>query len=429
MDLADAGLTEQPFRTHGKPLPIVSYSSHLDALESLREICTLPTGLALLQGPPLSGKSTLIQYFVDTMDHDCAVAVVDANGLNTSSLLQTVLRQFGYELDCNSASELLAMLRVFSMQQAASQEPPLLIVDNTESLDPGVVRTLCELAQFRVQHSSALKMVLLSDRSLESIISAPAMECIAKRVSADIHLHPLTREEAPHYLHAKLRAAGSDVPEYILPSSVCEELWQASGGWPGILDRIALMALARAESLPVSIRQVERPLLPPGTWDNDADRSDLTAGTPPRPPQLYLSHNGNSVQELSFDRSRLLIGRSEHNDLSIASKFVSRHHLLLVRHSGSTFMMDLNSTNGTFVNSIRVSNHILAHDDIITVGHHHIRFRDPQAIKRGSTDRADFADTVIMKTLEDMRILLARENTEILPAATENVPTAGHLSG
>ncbi len=38
MDLADDGLTEQKVRTHGKPLTIVSYSSKLDALESLREI-------------------------------------------------------------------------------------------------------------------------------------------------------------------------------------------------------------------------------------------------------------------------------------------------------------------------------------------------------------------------------------------------------
>jgi len=429
MDLADAGLTEQPFRTQGKPLPIVSYSSHLDALESLREVCALPTGLALLQGPPLSGKSTLIQYFVDTMEQDCAIAVVDGTGLNAPNLLKTVLSKFGYELDCSSASELLAMLRVFALQQAASQEPPLLIVDNTQSLDPCALRALCELAQLRVQYSSALKMVLLGDRSLESIISAPAMECIAKRVSADIHLHPLARDEAPHYLHAKLRAAGSELPEHILPNSVCEELWQASGGWPGIIDRIALLALAQADALPVSIKQIERPLLPLGTWDDHADHSVLTAGITQGPPQLYLSHNGDSVQELSFDRSRLLIGRSEHNDLSIKSKFVSRHHLLLVRHGGATFMMDLNSTNGTFVNSRRVSNQILAHDDIITVGHHHIRFRDPYAVKRGSNGNTDFSDTVIMKTLEDMRNLLAPENTEILPAATENLPTAGHLSG
>ncbi len=429
MDLADAGLTEQPFRTHGKPLPIVSYSSHLDALESLRDTCALPTGLALLQGPPLSGKSTLIQYFLDTLEHDCAVAVVDADGLSTSNLLENVLRQFGYELECNSENELMAMLRVFALQQAASQEPPLLIIDNTQSLDPSALHALCELAELMVRQTSALKMVLSSDRSLESIISAPAMQRIAKRVTADIHLHPLARDEAPHYLHAKLRAAGSDVPEYILPSSVCEELWQASGGWPGILDRIALLALSRADALPVSIQQIERPSLPPGTWDDDIDCLELMPGTPPGPPQLYLSHNGESVQEFSFDQSRLLIGRSEHNDLSIRSKFISRHHLLLVRHGGSTFMMDLNSTNGTFVNSTRISNHILAHDDVITVGHHHIRFRDPHATKRGLADGKDFADTAIMKTLEDMRKLVAQENTEVLPAVTENLPTAGHVSG
>ena len=42
----------------------------------------------------------------------------------------------------------------------------------------------------------------------------------------------------------------------------------------------------------------------------------------------------------------------------------------------------------------------------------------------GSLDGVEFADTAIMKTLEDMRKLLAQENTELLPAATENLPTA-----
>ena len=37
----------------------------------------------------------------------------------------------------------------------------------------------------------------------------------------------------------------------------------------------------------------------------------------------------------------------------------------------------------------------------------------------------DFADTSIMKTLDDMRKLLARENTELLPAADEDLPNYG----
>ena len=87
--------------------------------------------------------------------------------------------------------------------------------------------------------------------------------------------------------------------------------------------------------------------------------------------------------------------------------------------------MDLNSSNGTFVNSRRVSNHVLMHDDVITIGNHRIKFNDPHATRRGSLDGNEFADTAIMKTLEDMRSLLAQENTEILPTLTENLPTSG----
>jgi pSer/pThr/pTyr-binding forkhead associated (FHA) protein len=85
--------------------------------------------------------------------------------------------------------------------------------------------------------------------------------------------------------------------------------------------------------------------------------------------------------------------------------------------------MDLNSTNGTFVNSRRISNHVLIHDDVVKIGHHTIKFKDPHATKRGTLDGVEFADTAIMKTLDDMRKLLAQENTDILPAAKEDLPT------
>jgi hypothetical protein len=116
MDLAAAGLREQPFRNQGKQEPIVSYASHLEGLEAIRAACKTPTGLALLQGPPLSGKSTLIQHLADTRDDDQECAVVDGTGLNTATLLEATLRQFGYEADFGSDRELLAMIRVFALQ-------------------------------------------------------------------------------------------------------------------------------------------------------------------------------------------------------------------------------------------------------------------------------------------------------------------------
>ena len=204
---------------------------------------------------------------------------------------------------------------------------------------------------------------------------------------------------------------------------VCDELWRASGGWPGIVDRIALLAIARAESLPISSENVERPTVSAGTWTEVADPVEPAEGEPAPPAQLVVSTNGKIVKQAVLDSSRLLVGRSEHNDIAINSPFISRHHALLVRHGSSTFLMDLNSTNGTFVNSRRASNHVLRNDDVISVGHHTIKFIDPYATTRTQLEGDEFADTTIMKTLEDVRSLLARENTALLPEASEDLPT------
>ena len=409
MDLAAAGLSEQPFRTQGTPDSIVSYASHLEALEAIRTACDTPHGLALLQGPPLSGKSTLVRHLVESLDDDQEYAVVDGTGLNNTTLLESVL----------------------AMHHATNYYPPLLVIENTHRLNPSALRALCSLAELRSRREnrliSALRIVLVSDRSLDSIVEAPAMAPIANRVAVNFQMRPMSCDDAKEYLREKLRRAGSRVPEYVFPNSVCVELWDASGGWPGVLDRIAALALSRATSLPVSISTIERPTLPHSDW-NEQSIADLeqAAGVPPEPPRLFVSKDGETLKELTFDQPRLLIGRSEHNDIAIPSRFVSRHHLLLVRHGSTTFMMDLNSSNGTFVNSKRVSNHVLIDNDIITVGNHRIKFCDPSATSRGAVTGTEFTDTAIMKTLDDMRNLLAQENTAMLPIPSENLPTYGN---
>jgi hypothetical protein len=297
-------------------------------------------------------------------------------------------------------------------------------VENAHLLSPSAMLTVSELAAVQTRQNCAIKLFLASDRPLQQFLDAEAYEKVEFRITRDIHVRPLRVDEAAGYLHAKLRAAGSRAPTFILPQSICNELWHASGGWPGVMDRIALLALARADTLPVPPSCVEHPAVAVGTWEAPADESAKVNDTP-EVPILYVSRDGALLQELPLHQPRLLIGRSEHNDLAIDSRFVSRHHLMLVRSGGSTFLMDLNSTNGTFVNSRRVSNHVLMDNDVISLGHYRIKFADAHATHRGSLEGTEFAETAIMKSLDDMRALLARENTDLIPAPTENLPTLG----
>ena len=73
------------------------------------------------------------------------------------------------------------------------------------------------------------------------------------------------------------------------------------------------------------------------------------------------------------------------------------------------------------VNARPVSNHVLLHDDVITVGHHKIKFSDPHATSRVELQAFDFADTATMKTLADMRGRPAEANTVLLPTASEDL--------
>ena len=427
MDLGAAGLLQQPFPKQGELLANALYKSQQDALKVLQDTHASPKGLCLFQGPSLSGKSTVVQQYVDTLPEDIAVAVVDGNKLNTAGLLEAVLRQFGYVLDHGSVTELLAMLRVFSMQQTVSKQPPLLIVENTHELNPGALRALCELAALKVRNSSAMKMVLVSDRSLQPIIETSPMEAIRNRVTHDFHLRPMTNSEACEHLQFKLLVAGCNLPDTIFPKAVCSEIWRASGGWPGILDRVALLTLSRVTKLPATVDLVGSANVPEGTWKGVL-ATDVAAKVEPQadpqadalvdPPIFFVTLDGQVTQEITMDQPRLLIGRSEHNDISLPSKLVSRHHALLIRSGNATFLMDLNSTNGVSVNSERTTSHFLIHDDVISIGNHRIKFIDTSATQRELVDSDQFADTAIMKTLDDMRNLFGQ---------SENLPTAGKL--
>ncbi|MGI9202132.1 MAG: FHA domain-containing protein [Woeseiaceae bacterium] len=427
MDLGAAGLLQQPFPDRGELVANESYASQRLALDAMQAAHSAFNGLCLLQGPPLSGKSTVIRQYVESLPEGSAVAIVDGKHLNTTGLLEAVLRQFGYILDHGSVSELLAMLRVFSMQQTVSQQPPLLIVKHTNELNPSALRALCDLAALKVRQFSAMKMILASDTSLLPIIETPPMEAIRKRVTHNFHLRPMSSTEAREYLHAKVEAAGCDQPESLFPTSICDELWRASGGWPGIFNRVALQALSKAKELPVTADLIETPALPKGTWIEETPTLDDTMVEPvAEPPTFYVTLDGLVLREITMDESsRVLVGRSEHNDVSLNSKFVSRHHALLVRNGNSSFVMDLNSANGVFVNSKPVTNHRLAHDDVISIGKFRIKFVDTDASLRGEVDSEQFAETAIMKTLDDMRNLISKEGEEQTSPSTENLPTAG----
>ena len=60
MELRAAGLKELPFRSPEKPTAFFRYAAQEKAFEFLEQTCQHNTGMGLFQGPPLSGKASII---------------------------------------------------------------------------------------------------------------------------------------------------------------------------------------------------------------------------------------------------------------------------------------------------------------------------------------------------------------------------------
>lgn len=87
---------------------------------------------------------------------------------------------------------------------------------------------------------------------------------------------------------------------------------------------------------------------------------------PPSAPQLITKIDGARLSYPLHDGD-MTIGRSKHCDICIASDFVSRVHATLSTRGSTILIVDANSTNGIFVNSVRVHRHELRDGDVVSL--------------------------------------------------------------
>lgn len=86
-------------------------------------------------------------------------------------------------------------------------------------------------------------------------------------------------------------------------------------------------------------------------------------------PVLDVVDGDFSGESYTIDKERMTMGRGPNNDIQFATDTsVSRHHAQIVFENNKYYLVDLESSNGSSVNGIRVSRAALCPNDEITIG-------------------------------------------------------------
>ena len=108
--------------------------------------------------------------------------------------------------------------------------------------------------------------------------------------------------------------------------------------------------------------------------------------------KVILMYNKKVLDQFELQQGDTKIGRRPGSDIVVDNMAVSGEHANIFTIGDDSFIQDLGSTNGTFVNNKRVTKHHLKHGDVITIGKHTLSY-----VNEGQTKPADdFAKTVII---------------------------------
>ncbi len=380
MNAHDSSLGSKAFGSHADSGLIVAYQSHQDALRFLSSALSQANGAALLQGPTGSGKTTIIKEQLGWSSRDAAVALIDGAHLAPRQLLNGMLSQFDVRTVSQDEEQLLQMLNNFLTQQTCTAKAPVLFIDNADRATSSALRLLNWLAALDTRGNYTLRIVLTGKELVSALLRDKGMRSLARRHPATYSLNPLTAQETMIYLRTRLIAAGGERSEKVFPVNVCEKLRELSRGWPGSLNERAMEVLDRMIELR-SARSV---------------------------PRIIVTRDGEIVAERELTEKQYIIGRTDLADIVIEDAYVSKVHAMLQVYANVVVLLDLNSTNGTTVNSTVVQKTILRDNDIISLGRYRIKIENVPAISAEMDEKITASDTLTMQNLTDMRRSRAR---------------------
>jgi len=103
--------------------------------------------------------------------------------------------------------------------------------------------------------------------------------------------------------------------------------------------------------------------------------------------KLMVTRSGTNLGSWFIEHRRLVIGRAEGVDIRLEDAAVSKQHASIEVMGADHILLDLESSNGTFVNGTRVMRHLLRHGDAIDILGFELKYVDHKSVVASEGDR------------------------------------------
>jgi general secretion pathway protein A len=267
----------QHFNLEKKPFQISSDNQflwlgekHAAALEVLKQGIAQHQGLLILTGDVGTGKTTLVNEIIHTLDTETRSVVISDPCFEMHHLFLTIAQALGfedqYQAQKNFSSEFASFLEI----ENAAGRKVLILVDEAQRIPEQFLKEIVSWSEFKLNR--VLTVILAGQLEFQTVLGTILGQGWRDQIKTHAVLEPLNENETKTYINKRLEFSGSKRKIFLI--SAIHEIHVYSKGFPRTIniacDQALIAAFAKGMRLvdvptfKEALGQLDLPIIPPG---------------------------------------------------------------------------------------------------------------------------------------------------------------------
>lgn len=263
------GFSEKPFTVTPNPNFIFLSEIHREAFARLLYGIDSHVGFIALTGEVGTGKTTLLRTLLSRLDSDnYRSALIFNQCISREQLLSLVCREFGIEVQEESATDHVDALNSYLLEQNSTGRTVVLVIDEAQNLAPDVLEQVRVISNLETERDKLIQIVLAGQPELEMVLARHDLRQLNQRIAVRCRLTSMTFNDSMEYIGHRLQVSGCRIPQ-LFPERSVKLIYRYSGGVPRLINIACEQALVMAwtrEShtvFPAIVSKVIKELRPP----------------------------------------------------------------------------------------------------------------------------------------------------------------------